>query len=228
MGIIRKKIRNLKKRLFFEKKRKKFTVDLDTIYTKEGFTWRDKDKYYQYAESLEAVFKPKSLIDLGCANGFMLEYFHNQGMRNLQGFEGAHAAFECMSECMKPFIQKCDLRMDMGESSHPAIRKTFDVVNCTEVGEHIPVEYEEHFITNVIRFVDRILILSWSDEWEDFNGLDGTEHVNPRTKKYIKRKLASKGLLYDTRLSKEFVSALRAKKNVFDHWIRNIMVFSTL
>jgi len=226
-NIFRKKnpIKNIKRKikeyLFFKDKRAVFDVDVDKVYDDSEFKGRNRLVYYEYGETIDGIFKPESLLDIGCANGYLLEYFYKKGIHELAGFEGAEAAFKYMPQEIKEKAFKVDLSKDV----RVLAGKKFRLVNCTEVGEHIPAKYEDVFLKNIERFVERRLILSWANTWEDWLGFDKQKHVNPRSKRYVKNKLKLLGLNYNKLLTDNLIKALNKRKNVFDHWARNIMVF---
>lgn len=216
--VLRRKTREA---LFFKDKRPVFDVDVDAVYNDSEFKDRKRVIYFEYGEVIEEVFKPVDILDIGCANGYLLEYFHKKGFKEFAGLEGAEAAFKYMPSEVKDRVFKVDLRKEANILNN----RKFYLVNCTEVGEHIPYKYEDVFLSNIEKYVDKYLILSWADTWEGWHGMDKQQHVNPRSKGYVKKKLKKMGLRYDKRSTDKFIRSLRKKQNVFDHWIRNVMVF---
>ena len=59
--------------------------------------------------------------------------------------------------------------------------KKYDWILCLEVGEHIPQEFEEILINNLLNNNTKGIVLSWAIE-----GQDGPGHVNCRNNDYIK------------------------------------------
>ncbi len=226
-NILKKKnpIRNLRRKikeyLFFKDKRPLFEVNVDAVYDDSEFRNRNRQVYCQYAEALQEVFSPKEMIDIGCANGYLLEYLSKAGMKRFAGLEGADAAFKYMPVQVKEKAFKVDLSKEVDVLSG----EKFYLVNCTEVGEHIPAKYEDVFLRNIGRFVDKYLVLSWANTWEDWLGFEKQKHVNPRSKSYVKNKLRKLGLSYNRDLTGKLVKALHKKPNVFEHWAKNMMVF---
>ena len=75
-----------------------------------------------------ARFNPKSVLDIGCGTGRALEFFLSKGL-DVVGIEGSAMA---RAKSLHPDrIIQCDLRkpVDLG--------RTFDLVWCFEVAEHI-------------------------------------------------------------------------------------------
>jgi len=213
--------RKIKEYLFFKDKRAVFDVDVDKVYNDSEFRDRNRLVYCEYGEAIDSIFKPEKIIDIGCANGYLLEYFYKKGIRELAGLEGAEAAFKYMPLEIKEKAFKVDLSKDVKVLTD----KKFYLVNCTEVGEHIPAKYEDIFLKNIERFVEKYLVLSWANTWEDWLGFDKQKHVNPRSKRYIKNKFKNLRLNYNKVLTNSLIKSLKKKQNVFDHWARNVMVF---
>lgn len=209
----------LKEHLFFRNKRGLFEVNLENIYDDSQFQDRKRDEYFEYGSALEGVFLNSSFMDIGCANGHLLDYFYQKGIKDIAGIEGSEAAFKYMPEHIKCYVSKADLSRVIGISA-----EKYDLVNCTEVGEHIPFKYENIFLKNVTGFVGKYLVLSWADTWEGWHGMEKQEHVNPRSKGYVIKKLKAMGLDFNKKLTDELVKNLSTRK-VHDHWIKRVMVF---
>lgn len=63
---------------------------------------------------------------------------------------------------------------------------------CMEVGEHIPAQYEDVFLDNVVAGARVGVLLSWA-----VPGKGGHSHVNEQSNEYIRRKMRSRGFVYD-------------------------------
>jgi tryptophanyl-tRNA synthetase len=72
----------------------------------------------------------------------------------------------------------------------------YDLVLSLEVGEHIPEEYEEVFIQNLVTHANDMLVISWG-----IPGQLGLGHVNCRENSYIIGKIMENGFRYDERWS---------------------------
>ena len=93
--------------------------------------------------------------------------------------------------------------------------KKFDCVLSLEVGEHIPKEYEQIFIDNLVRHTDNMIILSWA-----IVGQGGDGHVNCQNNGYVISEMEKRGFQYNNEIS----NYVRSKNVVF--WFKNtFMVF---
>ena len=110
-----------------------------------------------------------SIIDLGCGPGLYSKAFIVDG-------------FDCECYDGNPFTPEesenlCSI-LDLSEPFD--LNKKFDCVLSLEVGEHIPKEYQDVFIDNVLRHSNGLIILSWATI-----GQGGHGHVNEQPNEYI-------------------------------------------
>lgn len=179
----------------------------DQLYSDQQFKSRPKAVYEAYAAAVAEVLRPSSILDLGCANGYSLEWWQKQGIK-ISGLEAAQAAFKYMPKSIKPFVKKLDLRFRLNLTKA-------EVVNFTEVAEHIDKKSEKVMLDNVIQATGKYLIISWSNEVNQ-------EHLNPRSLSYVKRKIK---LFFEPELTQNLKEKLK-KITAYPHWAKNILVFS--
>jgi len=99
--------------------------------------------------------------------------------------------------------------------SKPINLARHDWVLSLEVGEHIPKEFEDTFISNMDKGNERGIVLSWAVE-----GQGGRGHVNTRNNSYLRGILENKG--YSRDVSTE--TNLRAAAG-YDWFKDTIMVY---
>lgn len=182
----------------------------DDLYNEAQFKNRPKQTYYAYAQTVWEVLQPNSVLDLGCANGYALDWWQKQGI-TIKGIEPAKAAYKFMPLSVRGKVKQLDLRKKL-------TLKKFDLVNCSEVGEHIEAKYEPILFTNILQAVKNFLVISWSPE-------TNIEHVNPRPLSYVKKKLINLGLFFEPELTQNLTAKLKTIKT-YPHWHKNILVFS--
>lgn len=106
-------------------------------------------------------------------------------------------------------------RCGMVDLSKPLDFTKHDWTLSLEVGEHIPQEFEDVFISNLVHSNNHGLIVSWA-----VIGQGGTSHVNNRNNSYIRSKIVSNSYNSDFELEKR----LRAQATF--GWFKNtIMAF---
>jgi SAM-dependent methyltransferase len=111
-------------------------------------------------------YRPASVLDIGCGLGGYLVAFRQWGARDVQGVDG----FVDSGEVLCGDAYTChDLRrpLDLGRS--------FDLVICTEVVEHIPAGHEDVVLGTIARHAGDLIVFSAAAP-----GQPGAGHVNCR------------------------------------------------
>lgn len=148
---------------------------LEKIYGQRFFCRRNKLSWRAgpFCQAVYDVFKPASVIDVGCAIGDLVDGFIKQGVL-CYGIEGSKEA-EKYLVADKELVFFKDLREPI------RLPFCFDLVLCLEVAEHIEPEYAEQFVDNLIRMSDRILLSAAPP------GQGGHYHVNCQPREYWER-----------------------------------------
>jgi len=137
------------------------------------------------AFALVRVFDIKTAVDVGCGNGRYTLNFIENGIDCI-GYDGSPLTPKLTKGLY--FIKDFSDLVDIGQ---------FDLVLCLEVGEHIPVEYEDIFINNLCRASKKFICLSWAVE-----GQWGRGHVNCRENDYIIGEMDKRGFGFHAELTK--------------------------
>jgi 2-polyprenyl-3-methyl-5-hydroxy-6-metoxy-1,4-benzoquinol methylase len=143
------------------------------------------------------------LYDLGCGNGKYTEYFNEVGIF-CQGFDGYYPN----NKIKRIYQYDLTTELDLRAASN---------ILCLEVWEHIPPQYEDVFVNNIINNLKGYLILSVAVE-----GQEGLGHVNCRSNEYVIDKLQSKGLKYNEHLTNEM---RKEPENYVAYFRETLMVF---
>ena len=123
----------------------------------------------------------KTIIDIGCGDGSYTTHFNNNGFKCV-GYDGNLLTPEIS-------VDSCYVK----DFSDPVDVGKYDLVLCLEVGEHIPVEYEQTFLDNICRAAKNDIILSWA-----IIGQKGNGHVNCRNNDYIINEMLTRKFNLDT------------------------------
>lgn len=175
-------------------------------------SWNIKDMNEHYFDRNLAnlfldFFKSRNVdtvVDFGCGPGQYVDFFESNEL-NVIGYDGN----ELTPEITNGKCQVLDLTTNFN------LDKKFDCVLSLEVGEHIPKEYEEIYIDNLIKHAGRLIIISWA-----VPGQDGYGHVNCQSNEYIKNVFKSKGFKSIASAEEIFRTGATAP------WFKNtIMVF---
>jgi SAM-dependent methyltransferase len=145
--------------------------------------WTTNKKHYfdePLANELVKILKDrscKSIYDFGCGAGAYVTYFRQNGL-DATGIDGnpAMAGIE--------FLTVANL-------AQPLILDKKDAVVCLEVGEHIPKEYEDFFVSNILNCCSNTLIISWARPKQKGKG-----HVNCKHRKEVIKMFEVHGFKY--------------------------------
>ena len=109
----------------------------------------------RFGESLVFILqqnKISSLTDLGCGTGAYVRMIEDKNIKT-QGFDG------------NPFTKKWDVSGGLCVGPVDITQKRFwnvtDAAMSIEVAEHIPAEYEEDFLNNLVNSARHLVFLSW-------------------------------------------------------------------
>lgn len=173
--------------------------------------WTKQDaEHHQVSEKLAMwiikimyMYGLKTFCDFGCGNG----YYVNQLLKEYDefygiGIEGNAQGIEYPTNI---FIQDLTKKLNL---SH-------DLSISLEVGEHLPKESQEVFMSNVCDSAKQMLILSWAEI-----GQAGIGHVNCRSQEDVIADVESRGFIWDKELTKD------ARNNIDDNtsWFRRTLL----
>lgn len=158
---------------------------------------------------VNTVLRPASILDVGCGAGAWLSVHSELGLRDVVGIDGTYVDRSVLmideSSFFPKDISKC---FDLG--------RTFDLVQCLEVGEHIPERCSNVLVDNLVRHGKRILFSAAT------RGQGGENHVNEQGYDYWRGLFAKREyVLFD------FVRPLIAGDECIEPWYRyNILFFA--
>jgi len=155
------------------------------------------------ADALVEMFGDCTVVDIGCGNGDYVKHFLNNKILCV-GYDGN-------PDTPKITHGLCGVK----DFSEPVDIGKFDLVLSLEVGEHIPVEYEQTFLDNICRASKKYICLSWATP-----GQEGIGHVNCRDNCYIIKEMRARVV----EMNIEMTKAIRKASTL--PWGKNtIMIF---
>ena len=172
--------------------------------------------YRELAAIIHEVFRPRSVVDIGCGSGFLIQCLNAFDVQVL-GVDGASE----MMNFIDPSIRANVLVKDLS-SSHDLGK--FDLAISTEVAEHIPKKHSRSFVKNLTRNAQKKIILSAAQP-----GQWGDGHVNCQPKKFWINIIESEGWIYSPHETVDFTKRISSKKSVADllPWaLNNFMIFT--
>ena len=156
--------------------------------------------------NISSIFdENSSIVDFGCGNADYVKQLISEGFK-CEAYDGNPNTPEMTGGVGK--VLDLSQKFDLG--------KRFDYVMSLEVAEHIPKEYEEVYVDNLIRHTGYYLITSWA-----VKGQGGDGHVNEQDNEYVLDLYKKKGMTYEEEVS----NALRGVANL-DWFKETIFVFS--
>lgn len=164
------------------------------------------------SESILLDLRPKTVVDVGCGTGALLEALRKRGCGVL-GLEYSEAALQ-YCRARKIEVRKFDLERDTLEDD-----LTFDVVISMEVAEHLPHKVARRYVDLVTRLSSVIVFTAAPP------GQGGNDHVNEQSPSYWIRKFRAAGFLHDEGLSRRWRESWRDGNLVDSMYYQNLMIF---
>jgi len=157
-----------------------------------GKGYRYSEDFYRYIEagsirSASVVvplvlreLSPVSVLDVGCGAGAWLSEYRNCGITDYFGVDGA-------------YVQQSSLLISAGHFQSQDVAQAFDLgrrfdlVQCLEVGEHLPAVSSDTLIGNLVRHGDKVLFSAATP------GQGGENHINEQTHEFWRLLFAKHG-----------------------------------
>lgn len=128
--------------------------------------FRPKNK--NFARILLEMYDFNSVVDFGCSIGSLLEVFLEAGKR-VKGYE------YCYEESLPSIrrVPNLDKYIEFGDVSKEINAGVHDVSISIEVAEHIPTEYSESLVKNLVNSTKNLIIFTAATPDQG-----GTGHIN--------------------------------------------------
>ena len=162
----------------------------------------------EVAPFLFKIFKPSSILDVGCGLGTWLKAFQDLGVEDIVGVDGAYVNRRQLTISESKFVEH-DLKAPLN------LNRKFDLVLSLEVAEHLPKNLGHDFVKSLVAHGD-IVIFSAA-----IPGQSGQHHINEQPLSYWMAEFKTFGYSYHDIIRPVFWS----NKKV-DVWYRqNAVVF---
>jgi cyclopropane fatty-acyl-phospholipid synthase-like methyltransferase len=162
------------------------------------------------AATIERIFKPNSIIDVGCGAGTLLAQLKRIGLE-VKGLEYSDAG---IARCREKgvHVEKFDLETE------EAIQGSWDVTVSFEVAEHLPESLADNYVRVISQFSPAVIMSAATV------GQGGHDHVNEEPHEYWIEKMQRRGFDYDGQTSYQ-VRVELAGKGVASWYVNNTMIF---
>jgi SAM-dependent methyltransferase len=164
------------------------------------------------ADSILNDLKVRSVIDVGCGTGALLEALRDRGCE-VFGLEYSKAALKyCRARRLN--VEKFDLERDVLTDN-----RTFDAAVSMEVAEHLPEIVADRYV-DLLTCLSRVIVFTAAPP-----GQGGKDHVNEQTPSYWTIKFQVRGFEHAKELSQRWRKNWKAAGDVQGWYHQNLMVF---
>ena len=126
------------------------------------------------------LFAPKTVVDVGCGEGWWARTFEDVGQCTVLGVDGSPNAGGALGGPQRGRFQLTDLSRPFGVGRH-------DLALCLEVGEHLPAAAADGLISSLCQAAP---VVVWSAA---IPGQGGAGHINEQWPDYWVDKFAANG-----------------------------------
>lgn len=167
------------------------------------------------AEELVKEFHPRTVLDIGCSAGTLIECLRRMGF-DVCGVDGSAEAKKVNSNVLVH-----DLRKKEGVPWQPGI---FDLVNCSDVAEHLEPEYSGVIASLVVEAAKPGGVIWFGAATP---GQGGLGHVCLRSHDEWRTILTGFGCVFDGECTTRLRDAIKARKESSAAWwtFKNSQVF---
>jgi 2-polyprenyl-3-methyl-5-hydroxy-6-metoxy-1,4-benzoquinol methylase len=168
-----------------------------------------KKSSQQFAEIIVSFFDFQNIFDIGCGCALYIEEFHRLG-KEVLGCDGSLEAVKLASE---------DFTVFQYDVTKPLwLNRTFDLILCIEVAEHIHRKSSLQLIDNCTNSGNRVIFTAAPP------GQGGVGHINERPREFWIKLFERNGFFYEKKLSAE-VRKMMKQHNVVEWITNNLMSF---
>jgi len=147
--------------------------------------------FSRIAERIKEDLRPTSVLDAGCAIGFLVEALRNVGVE-AWGIDISEWAISHVPESIRMYCSIGSLTEEI--DGH------FDLVTLIEVIEHLPAAVAGSVVANITLHTDLVLFSSTPDGFEE------ATHINVQTPDYWANLFASHGFVRDFEYDATYLS----------------------
>ncbi|MFS0516260.1 glycosyltransferase [Nostoc sp. UIC 10607] len=126
------------------------------------------------ADKLVNYVSPTSVLDVGCAKGFLVEAFYNRGIF-VHGFDYSEYAISCVRVDLKPYVFVASAA---DSSAFKKAQHQYDLITCIEVVEHMPRHEALDAIKNMCQYAKVVFFSSTADDFAEPTHLTVLPRIN--------------------------------------------------
>jgi SAM-dependent methyltransferase len=164
-------------------------------YWGDGGPYERNERWLKFfggiADGIVRDFHPTSVLDAGCAMGFLVEELRNRGV-DASGTDISEYAISQAHESVAAHCRVASLTKPLGER--------YDLITCIEVLEHLPPAETDLAIANLCGATDRLLLSSTPGDYGE------PTHLNVQPPEAWSAKLAQHGFMRDLERDLSYLS----------------------
>jgi SAM-dependent methyltransferase len=145
----------------------------------------------QVADTIVRQIQPRTVLDAGCAMGFLVEAFRKRGLE-AWGLDLSEYAIQRVDPTIQPFCT-------VGNITTP-LSRTYDLIVCIEVLEHLPAAEAEQAVQNLCQATGEVLFSSTPTDYKE------ATHFNVQPVEYWAELFAQRGFFRDVDFDASFIA----------------------
>jgi GT2 family glycosyltransferase len=152
------------------------------------------------ADRIVTDIGPRTVMDVGCAMGFLVEALRDRGVEAF-GIDISEYALQHVREDIRPYVWKASI-LD-------PLPGRYDLIVCIEVLEHLPSSEVEKAINHLCQAADDILFSSTPHDFGE------PTHLNAQPPEYWAEQFARRGFFRDVDFDASFITpwAIRFRRS---------------
>lgn len=203
-------------------------INIDNRYPAEGEIRTNSSPYLEYAQCMIETFDSiPSFCDIGCATGHLIHYIKNFRKSIVKGYEyfDYHKKSQHCMEDIKDLIEIYDIRDELPDNI-----EQYEIVNCSEVGEHIDPAYADVLIENAKKLSSKYIMFTWSSHGGDLEPHCDPlhQHLNPLSNNEYMKLMKKHNLRPNIELTTKFLNASRNKSNFYFWWRESFVIWEKM
>jgi len=149
------------------------------------------EHFHTAAAAIVDRYRPKRVLDVGCAKGFLVEKLRDRGV-DAFGVDASSYALSEVRDDIREYCRYASATEPFGEH--------YDLVTCIEVAEHLPEDEAPRLIENLCGHTDTVLFSSTPTDFQE------ATHFNVQPPEYWQELFAQNGFYPDPTFEPEFVT----------------------
>jgi hypothetical protein len=204
-------------------------VDISNRYLEEEEVRTNKLPYFDYFQCVDKTFSSiSSFCDIGCATGHLIYFLKTKYPSiDVKGYEyfAYHKDSTFCESNIKNNIEIYDIRDSLPDSV-----PMYDVVNCTEVAEHIEAAYADTLIENAKKLSKKYIIFTWSSHGGDQHPESDPhhQHLNPLSRQVYIDLMKKHGLRENIELTNRFLQLSYTMPHFYFWWRESFIVWEKI